>query len=91
MLVGLDFEKSFGQSKDYLASRKKTLPFSMVIRNEERILECFPKHSRMRTAIIKEDKEPDEEGNKRGVSIERSKAGKKNEVPTAYHYLIKMQ
>ena len=31
-----------------------------------------------------------EEGKKRGVSMERSKAGtKEKEVPTAYHYLIK--
>ena len=39
--------------------------------------ECFPKHSRMGTARMKWDKKPDEEGKKRGVSMERSKAGTK--------------
>ena len=36
-------------------------------------------------------KKKTEEGKKRGVSKERSKAGTKNKVPTAYHYLIKIQ
>ena len=41
---------------------------------------------------MKLDKETDEEGKKRGVSMERSTAGtKKKEVPTAYHILIKIQ
>ena len=53
--------------------------------------ECFPTHSRMGTARMKQDKETDEEGKKRGVSVERSKAGTKDEVPTAYHNLIKIQ
>ena len=39
--------------------------------------ECFPKHSRMGTATIKLDKETDEDGMKRGVGMERSKAGRK--------------
>ena len=36
------------------------------------------------------EKKP-EDGKKRGVSKERSKAGTKKKVPTAYHYLIKIQ
>ena len=37
----------------------------------------FLKHSCMGTARMKEDKETDEEGKTRGVSVERSKAGTK--------------
>ena len=37
--------------------------------------DCYPKHSRMGTARMKEDKETEEEGKERGVSMERSKAG----------------
>ena len=44
--------------------------------------ECFPKHLRMGTAIMKYDRER-EEDKKRYVSMERSKAGTKNEVPKA--------
>ena len=54
----------------------------MAIENGELIQECFPKHSRMGTARKKRDKET-EEGKKRGVSMERSKAGTKKEVPMA--------
>ena len=39
------------------------------------VQECFPKHSRLGTAIMKYDNETDEEGEKRGVSIEKSEAG----------------
>ena len=40
---------------------------------------------------MKQDKETDEESEKRGVSMERSKASmKEKEVPTAYR-LIKIQ
>ena len=42
--------------------------------------ECFPKHPCMGTARMKNDKETDEEGKKRGVSMERSKAGAWKEV-----------
>ena len=45
--------------------------------------ECFPKHSSMETARMKYDKETDEEGKKRGVSMERSKAGTKKKISTA--------
>ena len=38
---------------------------------------------------MKEEKETDEGGKKRSVSIEKSKSGKKKDVPTAYHILIK--
>ena len=39
--------------------------------------ECFPKHSSMGTPGIKEDKETDEEGKKRDMSMERITAGAK--------------
>ena len=67
-----------------------SVPFSMAIENGELMHECFTKHSRMGTASIKSDEETDEDGKKRGVSVDWSKAGIK-EVPTAYHYLIKIQ
>ena len=62
----------------------------MAIGIVELVYECFPKHSRMGTAIMKKDNETDEEGKKRVVSMERSKVGTK-EIPTAYHYLTKIQ
>ena len=46
----------------------------------------------MGTRRMKYDNGTDEEVKKRGVSMERSKAGTKEiQVPTAYHYLIKIQ
>ena len=54
---------------------------------EELMHQCIPKHLRMGAATIKYEEDTDEE-DKRGVSMERSIAGKKK-VPTAYHYLIK--
>ena len=73
-------------------SEKKEVPFSMAIGNGVLMQECFPKHLRMGTATIKKDKETDEHGKKRGVSVERIKAGmKEKEVPKAYRYLIKIQ
>ena len=38
---------------------------------------CFPKHLRMGTARMKYDKETEEVGKKRGVSVEKNKAGTK--------------
>ena len=49
----------------------------MAIGHGELIHERFLKHSRMGTARTEYDKEPDEEGKKRGVSMERRKAGTK--------------
>ena len=49
----------------------------MAIGNGELMHECFPKHLRMGTARTKQDKETDEGGKKRGVSMEKSKAGAK--------------
>ena len=43
--------------------------------------ESFPKHSRMGTARTKQDKETDEDGKKRGVSMESSKAGTNKRSP----------
>ena len=48
----------------------------MAVGNWELMHKCFPKHSCMGTARMKQDKETDEDGKKRGVSMERSKAGK---------------
>ena len=47
--------------------------------------ECFPKHSRMGTARMKEDNETNVEGKKRGVNMEKVKRERTKEVPTAYH------
>ena len=52
-------------------SEKNTVPFSMAIGNEELMHACFPKHSSIRTARMKQDKEID------AVSMESSKAGTK--------------
>ena len=47
------------------------------IGNVELMQECFPKHSRMGTPRMKYDKDTEEKGKKRGASMERSKAGRK--------------
>ena len=59
---------------------KTQVPFSMVIGNGELMHECFPKHLRMGTARMKYDKETDEDGKTRGVSMERSRAGTKKRI-----------
>ena len=43
-----------------------------LIGNGELMHECYPKHSRMGTARMKSDTD---EGKKRGVNLEKSKAG----------------
>ena len=60
---------------------KRKVPFSMAIGHGELMQECFPKHSRMGTARIKQGKETDEEGKKSGVSMERRKAGTNKRNP----------
>ena len=61
----------------------------MAIGNVELMHGCFPKYSRMGTAIMKYDKETDWEGKKSGVCRERSKTGTKAEgVPTTQTILI---
>ena len=52
----------------------------MAIGHGELKHEYFPKHSRMGTARTKY-KETDEDGKKRGVSIERNKAGTNKRSP----------
>ena len=69
---------------------KKEVPFSMAIGNGELMHECFPKHSPMETARMKEDNDTDEDFKKRGESMEIVKRARKKEVPTAYRYLIKI-
>ena len=49
----------------------------MATRNVELMHECFSKHFRMGTARMKKDKETNEEGKKRDVSVERSKVDTK--------------
>ena len=66
--------------------QNKLVPLSMAIGNGELMQECFPKHLRMGTTRMKYDKETDEEGKKRSVSME-SRAKTKKFVPTADHYL----
>ena len=46
--------------------------------NMDLVQEYFPEHSRMGTARMKYDKETEEKGKKRGVSMERSKVGTKD-------------
>ena len=62
---------------------RNEVPFSMAIGNWELMHECFPKHPSMGTARIKLDNETDEDGQKRGVSMEKSTAGtnKKSRLP----------
>ena len=43
----------------------------MAIENVELGHESFPKHSRMGTARINKDRETEEDGKKRGVSMEK--------------------
>ena len=67
---------------------EKKVQFSMDIGNGELIHECFPKHFCMGTAKMKSETER-EEGEKRGVSMERSKAGTKDKKVLTV--LIKIQ
>ena len=61
--------------------RNEEVPFSMAIGNGDLMHECFLKHSRMRIARTKQDKETDEDGKKRGVRMDRSKAGNNKRSP----------
>ena len=61
--------------------RKEEVPFSVALGNGELMQECFPKHSRMGTARMKHDNETDEDGQKRGVSMEKSTAGTNKRSP----------
>ena len=63
----------------------------MAIGNGELMHECFPKHNLMGTARMKEDERTDEERKKRCMSMEKVKWARNKEVPTAYHYIIKIQ
>ena len=48
--------------------------------------ECFLKHSPMGTVGMKLNKETVEEGKKRGMSMERSKAGSRRPITTKSKY-----
>ena len=61
--------------------RRENLLFSMAIGKVELMYQCFPKHSYMGTARMKQDKENEKEVKQKRVSIERSKVGMKKEVP----------
>ena len=54
----------------------------MAIGNVELVQECFPEHSRMATARMKQDKETDEGGKKKGASIFSEAGTKKNDGPS---------
>ena len=45
--------RGFCQNNEYFALRKNEVSFSLAIGKEEIMHECFPKHSRMGTAIMK--------------------------------------
>ena len=64
---------------DYFASGRRKVPFNVAKGHGEVMHECFPKQSRMLTAKTKYDKKTDEDGKKRGVCMERSKAGTKKQ------------
>ena len=51
---------SAGHVRSCTKERNEEVPFSMAIRNGELMHECFPKHSRMGTARMKEDNETEE-------------------------------
>ena len=73
-------------------SQKKASSIQYGYRNVELMRECFPKHSRMGTTRMKEDKEIDE-GENKGVSMEISKAGMKGKrscdnLSIAWAYLV---
>ena len=51
----------------------------MATENVKLMQECFLKHSGKGTARMKQDKETDEEGKKRGASMERRKTSTKEE------------
>ena len=67
--------------------RKEEVPFSMAIGNRELMYECFPKHWPMGTARMKEN-DTDEDGKKRGVSMEKVKRARKmkSQRPKALNY-----
>ena len=55
-LLWLVFDRRHFDHFDHVVSRKNKVPFSMAIGSYESaqlIRECFPKHSRMRTARMK--------------------------------------
>ena len=52
----------------------------MAIGNVDLMHECVPKHSRMGTIRMTYDKERDEKGKKRGVSMERSIVGTNGKI-----------
>ena len=55
----------------------------MAVEIRELVNECCPKHSRMITAIMKHDKETEEEYKKRRTSMKNEQPWKK-QVPTAW-------
>ena len=65
---------------------KKVVPFSMAIGNEEVTHECFTEHTRMGTASMKDDKETQEDGKKRGVSMENKAGTKERRIPDGLNY-----
>ena len=56
-IISLDYfdfyRRSFGPNRVFRLAKKMKVPFSMAIGHGELVHECFPKHSRMRTARMK--------------------------------------
>ena len=90
VVVRFDFDRrSFCQSKDYFASRKK-VPFSITTGNgtSARVFSQTLAHGNSKNEIrLKKQTKV-----RRGESIEKKQSWhEKNVVPTAYHILIKLQ
>ena len=67
--------------------RNEDVQFSVAVGNGELVQECFPKHSRMGTARMKQDNETDEDTQKGGVSMEKSKSGTNKRSPDGLSHL----
>ena len=61
--------------------RKNLVLFIISKGNGELEHKCFTKHSLMGTARMEQDRVTDEEGKKRGLSMERSIADKSERTP----------
>ena len=70
--------------------RREQVPFSMAIENMELMHECSPKHLRMGTARLKEEKESEEEGKKR-MNVERTTADTKIRSAVQSHFVASMK
>ena len=56
----------------------------MAIGNGKLVHKYFPKHSRMGTAVMKSDKETEEEGKQERVNIRKYSRHEIKDAPTSY-------